>query len=99
MPNLKQKTAKAVLFALFILFITFSLVFMTIEANHECEGEDCVICLLIQTIQLNLKLFIILLITAVIFNKLKKDNKNGLKRVCFFFKQFSLVSQKIQMND
>lgn len=99
MPNLRQKTAKAVLFALFIFFIIFSLVFMTIEANHECEGEGCVICLLIRTIHLNLKLLVILLITTVISNKLNKDNKKGSIRICSFFKQFSLISQKVQIND
>ncbi|MBO4572652.1 MAG: hypothetical protein J5762_02655 [Clostridia bacterium] len=39
-----KKTAIIVLSALFVTAVLFSQVFVTVEANHDCVGEDCPVC-------------------------------------------------------
>ncbi|MCR5422021.1 MAG: hypothetical protein K6E74_00075 [Bacilli bacterium] len=42
-----MKTQKRIAFVLFVLFVAtilFSRVFIILEANHDCKGEDCPIC-------------------------------------------------------
>ena len=100
MQNIKQKSTKLVLFALLIVFTVFSLVFMTIEAGHDCSGEDCPICSLILTLQQNLRLFGLFAAGTAVFGIcIFNDEKTSRAKASYFIQPLSLVSHKIKMNE
>ena len=82
------------------LFLLFSLVFSTVELDHHCCGEHCHICEVIHLVQVNIRLFVIVL------GALKVFSLNGVKtfvRECSCHNQFSsintLIILKIRLND
>lgn len=100
MQKIKSRTAKLFLFAFLIIYILFSLIFMTLEADHDCPGESCPICAIIRTAQLNITLLSITLICATLSYTFSK-NQTKTRRIFidYFLKTISLVSQKIKMNN
>lgn len=52
----KKQRMTALLVCIAIVFVTFfSVFFIAIEANHDCTGEDCPICVCIHTAENTLK--------------------------------------------
>jgi len=100
MQKIKPGTAKLFLFAFLIIYILFSLVFMTLEADHDCSGESCPICAIIRTAQLNITLLSITLIYGILlYSFIKIRTRNCRIFTDCFLKTISLVSQKVKMND
>ena len=49
-PNAHTQRVLSGLCAAFVLAtIAFSSVFVTVEADHDCHGQDCPVCLEMQT--------------------------------------------------
>lgn len=99
--QIKVKRIKLFLSVFSILFIINSLIFEVHEAGHECSGEDCEICHLIENSALIIKLMkievgkkknsILVPLAFSITNKIKISDKN------IFL--FSLISQKKRINE
>lgn len=51
----KFNRLRAVFVALFIAFTVFSVFFAAAEAGHDCSGDDCPICFVIQVAAQNVK--------------------------------------------
>lgn len=60
------RTAALILALVFALSVLFSLAFITIEADHDCIGEDCHICAVIALCRNILRTAASLLVTAAI---------------------------------
>ena len=50
-----MKAAAIVMIAAVLLFLLVSTFFIAYEADHECTGEDCPVCALIQIVENNLR--------------------------------------------
>ena len=100
MQKLNLKTARAVLFAFLAAFIVFSCFFVMLEKDHDCCGEKCEICLIIQIAQQNIQLLrLILCGAAASFAIFYKQAKSFFRIPHNYIEQFSLFSQKIRLND
>lgn len=60
----KLNRLRAVLAAVFIAFTVFSVFFVAAEAGHDCSGDDCPICFVIQVAAQNVKLLSLALCAA-----------------------------------
>ncbi|MBO4438754.1 MAG: hypothetical protein J5798_05330 [Spirochaetaceae bacterium] len=100
MQKLNHKAAKAVLFAFLAAFIIFSCFFVIIEKDHDCCGEKCEICLIIQIAQQNIQLLrIILCLIAATYAFFRKSAKGSFCFPHFHIKTQSLFLQKTRLND
>lgn len=96
----KLNRLRAVLAAVFIAFTVFSVFFVAAEAGHDCSGDDCPICFVIQVAEQNVKLLSLALCAAGV----------SLVRHCFALKlsfknsyqtsfNNSLISLKTRLNN
>ena len=60
----KLNRLRAVLAADFIAFTVLSVFFAAAEAGHDCSGDDCPICFVIQLAEQNVKLLSLALCAA-----------------------------------
>lgn len=60
----KLNRLRAVFAAVFIAFTVFSVFFAAAEAGHDCSGDDCPICFVIQAATQNVKLLSLALCAA-----------------------------------
>lgn len=51
----KRKIAAVILVGMLAVVMFYSALYITAEANHKCEGENCPICYQINACQNNLK--------------------------------------------
>lgn len=64
----KQKRAIALLLAAAVLLVTaFSLTVLVVEANHDCAGEDCAVCRLMDLCENNLRLLSAAMVLLALF--------------------------------
>ena len=85
---------------LLLLSVALSIAGSIKEADHECSGEDCPVCLVIHVARQNLKLFRIFFASLVlsqvlIFRPLRLQAAD--KKISYIGK--SLISLKIRIND
>ena len=98
--KIKSDRARLLLSVLLIIFTISNMLFTAHEMHHECSGEDCPICFVIQTSAQNLKLLSFVLSLFFIERIFKHTQKN--KSVTFaksVLESTTLVSQKIRLND
>lgn len=88
-------------FLIVIFSFIINVVFILIEINHECTGEDCPICYLLHQVKLNLDGFgigktSIILIAFFIFIIL-----NIKKYFSFYYnkKEKTLIDLKVRLNN
>ncbi|MBQ9278161.1 MAG: hypothetical protein IJ224_05955 [Lachnospiraceae bacterium] len=94
-----NKILPSMLIILFIVSIFLSLTYISKEAGHHCEGENCPICetLLICENHINqLGGFITILLTAYIFITVINSNKTAIEKL-FVYK--TLITQGVRMNN
>lgn len=53
--NNKMRLAAAFLAAAILIIVLFSVFFIAHEADHDCTGDGCPVCALIQTCENNLR--------------------------------------------
>ncbi len=96
----KLNRLRAVFAAVFILLTVFSVFFAAAEAGHDCSGDACPICFVIQVAEQNAKLLSLALCAAGSFFArryfaLKLSFKNSYQT---FFNN-SLISLKTRLNN
>ncbi len=89
------------LLAVLVLLFTVSSVFFTAHEHfHDCSGEDCPICHVIQISEQNIKLFsfsLSLSAVAIVFHFMFADALAKVAATVFI--AYTLISQKIRLND
>ena len=102
MPKMSErKLNKAALFlaAALLALTVFSISFSAAERFHECHGDDCSICQLLQITEQNIKLLSLALFFAVAVGGARFKNFEGVSILCGpSLKSNTLVSQKIRLN-
>lgn len=91
---------KRILAVMLVIFTIFSLLFSAVEVNHDCSGEDCPICFVIEVTESNLKLLHFALAVFILSQFVKfTSNKIQFSSKKSIFKSNTLISQKIRIND
>ena len=96
---MSKKHWKARLAALLALVLIFSVLYLALEADHDCHGEDCAICAQIHACteilgQLALTLAVILLALA-----LQGILTAALKSCTCSHRQGSLITLKVKLSN
>ena len=100
MSDAKVRKIRNLLSVLLIIFTVSTLFYMADEMHHECSGEDCHICQVIQISVQSLNLLTFALATVFIALNFKNvKNHNDSIIVKSVFKPNTLISQKIRLND
>ncbi|MBP5174689.1 MAG: hypothetical protein ILP07_02105 [Treponema sp.] len=91
---------KKILLLLLMAFTISTLLYTAHEMHHECSGEDCHICQVIQISVQSLKLLTFALATVFVSQNFKnvKTYKDSII-VKSVLKPNTLISQKIRLND
>lgn len=100
MQNRRLNRLRTVLAVLFMAFTIFSVAYISLEKNHDCSGNDCAICFVMDVAEQNLKLLSFAVAIAAFarqFFNFKKQTFSFAKNT--YFKSISLISQKIRLND
>ena len=83
-----------------VLALTVSSVFIAVEADHDCSGEECPVC---RMIAVNIHLLRMLSLTvfalAALFSLLPVRSARGRRDRHIHFFSGTLVSLKIRLND
>ena len=100
MSDAKIRKIKNLLSVLLIIFTVSTLFYTADEMHHECSGDDCHICQVIQISVQSLKLLTFALATVFIALNFKNvKNHNDSIIVKSVFEPNTLISQKIRLND
>ena len=97
----ERKLNKAALFlaAALLALTVFSISFSAAERFHECHGDDCPICQLLQITEQNIKLLSLALVFAVAVGGARFKKIEDASILCGpVLKSNTLVSQKIRLN-
>ncbi|MBR5096352.1 MAG: hypothetical protein IK094_04510 [Treponema sp.] len=97
----ERKLNKAALFlaAALLALTVFSISFSAAERFHECHGDDCPICQLLQITEQNIKLLSLALVFAVAVGGARFKKFEDASILCGpVLKSNTLVSQKIRLN-
>ena len=97
----ERKLNKAALFlaAALLALTVFSISFSAAERFHECHGDDCPICQLLQITEQNIKLLSLALFFAVAVGGARFKKFEDASILCGpVLKSNTLVSQKIRLN-
>ncbi len=100
MQKQRINMVRTLLAVLVLLFTFFSVFFTAHEHFHECSGEDCPICHVIQISEQNIKLFSFIVSVIAISKKINFVERQVISVACKpAFLSATLVSQKIRLND
>lgn len=100
MQNRKLNKIRTVLAVLLMAFSIFSVAYISLEKNHDCSGDDCPICYVINVAEQNLKLLSFAAFFSVIIRHFSTYKKSILKFTRYtYLKSYTLISQKIRLND
>ena len=97
----ERKLNKVALFlaAALLALTVFSISFSAAERFHECHGDDCPICQLLQITEQNIKLLSLALFFAVAVGGARFKKFEDASILCVpVLKSNTLVSQKIRLN-
>lgn len=97
----ERKLNKVALFlaAALLALTVFSISFSAAERFHECHGDDCPICQLLQITEQNIKLLSLALFFAVAVGGARFKKFEDASILCGpVLKSNTLVSQKIRLN-
>lgn len=100
MQNTNLNKLRTTLAVLLFLFTIISVSSINLERNHQCSGDDCVVCYLINITEQSIKLLSLIIaftITKKNYSNFNKQNFNFSKNT--YLKFPTLISQKIRIND
>lgn len=98
--NKESGKVKTLLAVLLLVFAIFSVSFTSLESNHDCKGNDCLICYVIQVAENNLQLLKIAVAFTAATHLFLQSKKITLKiLVSKSTRTATLVSNKIRIND
>jgi len=95
-----HKTLTKIFAVLLLIFTILTFRFANLKVTHECSGDDCTICFVIEISEQNLKLLSLILTAILVFTAKKLSF-----RTASFPKQVTthnyptLISQKIRLNN
>ena len=100
MQSKKLDSRKAFLAVILLAFTIFSVLYQSHEMYHDCSGDGCQICYVLQVCEQNIKLLSLAFAFAVVFSAFVhiKISTVFLGRKINFVKS-TLISQKIRLND
>jgi hypothetical protein len=92
-----KKLAGRACFTLFLAVLLYSMAFILVSVEHECDGEECLACLLVEHCQAVLRQC--RHIGACVFGP-APDAGTVMSAVCLIlsFFSFTLISFKVKMN-
>ena len=100
LQNIKSKRITAWIALVAVVFVMlFSVLYISYHADHECTGADCPVCAVMEQCGNNIKNIgtIIVAVAAVFFLYLSiKKSVQFVSAVC---PDYSLISQKVRMNN
>lgn len=103
MPKMQETRLtfiRRILCILFAMLMIFSVCFEVLESGHECSGEDCLTCSIIQILVQNIKLLGLVFAALAICSRKISRKRNGF--VCLknqFDMANTLLVQKTRLND
>ena len=100
LQNIKSKRITAWIALVAVIFVMlFSVIYISKHADHECTGAECPVCAVMEQCGNNIKNIgtIIVAVAAVFFQCLSiKKSVQFVSAVC---PDYSLISQKVRMNN
>jgi len=98
---MNRKRAGALLLCIgLVLVLSVSTAFIAHEADHDCTGEDCPVCLVLA---INLRLLraagLALPVLTALFSLPASASARGRRNGCASFRPGTPVSWKIRLND
>ena len=97
---MKKNCRLAILLAfLFVLAFLLSQVYLIVEADHDCEGDDCPICQVIAAIGNTRKSVFLLAVISLLAAALRRGFVGALSYTDRGFFQTTPVSLKVKLSD
>ena len=100
LQNTKSKRITAWIALVAVVFVMlFSVIYISQHADHECTGAECPVCAVMEQCGNNIKNIgtIIVAVAAVFF--LCLSIKKSVQYVITVCPDYSLISQKVRMNN
>ena len=94
-----RKRALAVLAAVLALVMLFSVLYIAVEADHDCHGDDCAICAQISVCMDLLQHLALALLMIAVAAVLRLSALQIRKAVSFACHRVSLISLKVKLTD
>lgn len=89
-----------ILAVILLIFTLLAVKFAELKVKHDCTGEDCQVCFVIEVIEQNIKL-LSLTFGAVIILDFKRFSEKpaGFNILKIEYSHITLISQKIRLNN
>ena len=100
MQNIKAKRITAWIATVAIVFVMlFSIIYIPKHLDHDCTGAECPVCAVMEQCMINIKNIgtIIAVIVTTLF--LCLSIKKNIEYVYNVYSVYSLISQKVRLND
>lgn len=97
--TMSTKSRKTVLAAALALILIFSVCFIALEADHDCHGDDCVICAQICACMEALRQGVLLLALLLTAGRILLSAAAAGMETAAEAPRFSLVSLKVKLSD
>lgn len=95
----KTKRFAAVLALLLAFFMLFSILYIALEADHDCCGEDCAVCAAIRTCENLLRNLLPIALLLAAFQMLCVLVRAILSTDCFSAHPHTLIALKVKLSD
>lgn len=100
MQSEKLDSRKVFFAVLLLVFTIFSVIYKSHEMYHDCSGDGCQICYVLQICEQNIKLLSVVLAFIAVFSSFFGfKNANAAFSIKIIAEKNTLVSQKIRLND
>ncbi len=99
MHTKKQRIMAFLTLLTFVVITLFSVLFIVKEANHDCSGENCSICVSVQRAEQNIRQFGSSKINIFSFGVIALFFVLPIFCPVLFVISNSLTSQKVRLND
>ena len=94
-----KKHWSAVLAAVLALVMLFSVLYIALEADHDCHGDDCAICVQISACMDLLRHLSLSLLAVAVSASLGLSARQSKEAVFCACHKLSLISLKVKLSD
>ena len=94
-----KKFCKVVFMLLFVLAVISSTAFIILEAGHDCDGENCPVCMCLNICNNNLKLITLIAINIILCELLLSSQVKKFYPVKIIYPHSDLISLKVKLSD
>lgn len=100
LQNIKSKRITAwIAMAAVVLVMLFSVIYISKHADHECTGAECPVCAVMEQCGSNIKTIGTFVAVAVAVFFLDLFIQKSVQYVIPVYSFYSLISQKVRMNN